>query len=66
MREFTIYSLDDRGRAASTEHIAAADEESARAATRARLTMYPRVELWEGPVCLSRKSRETHGTPGRA
>jgi hypothetical protein len=59
MREFTLYGLDAGHRLLSTERIRAADEETARAAARARLERYPIVELWEGPTCIWRKSRAT-------
>lgn len=60
MREFTIYGLDEGARLLSTERLALKDEVAARSAARARLEQFPRVELWEGPVCLSKKTRETH------
>jgi hypothetical protein len=64
MREFTLYGLDEGARLLSTERFRAEDEQTARAAARARLERYPRVELWEGEICISRKSRATHGAPG--
>lgn len=57
MREFTLYGLDEGSKLLCTERLRATDEHAARKAARARLEQYPRAELWEGPVCISRKTR---------
>ena len=57
MRKFTIYGLDEGQRLLATEEIRAADVASARLMAAERLKDFPRIELWEGSVCISRKSR---------
>lgn len=57
MRSFTLYGLDESQRLLAAERFDADDLGSARRTATERLAAFPRVELWEGSVCVIRCAR---------
>jgi hypothetical protein len=55
--EFLFYGIDDSGRAAFSEMLSGCDREALPALARARLEIWPTVEIWEGPMCVVRLRR---------
>lgn len=59
MADFLFYGIDDSGRAAFSEMLCGCERESLRALAQERLTLWPAVEIWEGPMCVVRLRRGT-------
>jgi hypothetical protein len=59
MQAFTLYGLDENERLVSTELLkAGAVNDDIRRLTRERLRSFAAVELWRGPDCLIRVTRQ--------
>lgn len=57
MADFLFYGIDDSGRAAFSEILRDCARDALPALARARLELWPAVEIWEGPMCLVRLRR---------
>jgi hypothetical protein len=57
MSEFTLYGLNEAGKAAHSEVLRAVDRAALPGLARERLSRWAAVEIWEGPICLVRLGR---------
>lgn len=62
MHTFRLYGLSEDSQLLSTEQLSAERVEEARRIATDRLLRFPKVELWEGPVCVLRRARAEVGT----
>jgi hypothetical protein len=57
VRSFVLYGLDLDDNVLAAEALSADGMEAARRAARERLAQFPKVELWDGAVCVYRNRR---------
>jgi hypothetical protein len=54
---FQLFGINGAGETAFTQLLRTSDQEAVHAIARERLSEWPVVEVWEGPVCLLRLRR---------
>jgi len=57
VRSFVLYGLDLDDNVLAAEALTAEGMEAARGAARERLARFPKVELWDGAICVYRNRR---------